>query len=135
MSTVASPDWVAFARDLLLELRPGTALEDVPIDADRSNHESPPFILLGEAPGSVRDPYIGAYMPARLELRSAGNSEEEAAAGYRAASDLLHMRGPLVRPAGKLWKAFDETGPQMTEDPDTKWPIAFGVFDLYMADR
>jgi hypothetical protein len=34
-----------------------------------------------------------------------------------------------------LWRAFDETGPQMTEDPDTKWPVAFGVFDLYMADR
>jgi hypothetical protein len=34
-----------------------------------------------------------------------------------------------------LWRAYDETGPQPSTDPDTSWPTSFGIFDLYMTDR
>ena len=130
-----SPDVVAFARDLLLEFAPGTPLADAVIRADRLEAgDEPPAVLLGDS-GALRHHTLPAFRPARLTVRTFGQSEEEAAALYRAVSDLLHRLGPLVRGGVGLWAAFDETGPQPSIDPDTRWPIAFGVFDLHVADR
>jgi hypothetical protein len=135
MSNPASPDILAFARDLLVELSTGTALEDAVIRADRLEAgDEPPAVLLGEA-GSIRSKTLPAFLPARISVKTFGSDEEEASSLWRAVSDLLHRAGPLVRDGVAMWAAFDETGPQPTTDPDTRWPMVFGVFNLHVADR
>jgi hypothetical protein len=81
MTTAPSPDWVAFARDLLEELKPATPLADVPVDADRSERLEPPFILLGEAPGSAARP-LDRGVPAGA-ARAAIGREHRGAGGSR----------------------------------------------------
>ncbi len=128
------PDPVAFLAELLGSLQPGSALEGVPVLEDRIGAEQPPFLLLQDRL-AVRDRGIGAYLPARVRLAAFGRAPEEAAAMYRAASALLHRKGPVVNDHGRAWRVFEEVGAQPYEDPDTKWPSTFGVFDVYMADR
>lgn len=130
----AGPDPVAFLTTLLEARQPGSPIEGVPLATDRIGVERPPFLLLQDRP-AVRDRGVGAYLPARVRLAAYGRTAEEAAAMYRAASALLHRQGPVVNDHGRAWRVFEEVGSQPTEDPDTKWPITFGVFDLYMADR
>ncbi len=128
------PDPVAFAVGLLESLLPASALAGVPLVSDRIGTEVPPLLLVQDRL-AVRDRGVGAYLPARVRVAAYGRSAEEAAAMYRAASALLHQLGPASNAHGRAWKVFEEVGAQTTEDPDTHWPMAFGVFDLYMADR
>lgn len=134
MITAVDPDPVAFTRDLLDELKPGSAIAAVTVVADRLDNHQPPVILVQDRL-HARARGVGMYNPARVALRVFGQTAEEASAIYRAAALLLHGRGPLSRPRGRVWKVFEEVGAQPTEDPDTHWPVTFGVFDLYMADR
>lgn len=130
----AGPDPVAFTTTLLESLQPASAIEDVPVIADRAGQVEPPFLLVQDRL-AVRDRGVGAYLPARVKVTAFGRSPEEAAAVYREASRLLHQRGPVSNDHGRAWRVFEEVGAQPVEDPDTKWSTTFGVFDLYMADR
>ena len=132
---MSSPDPLAFARDLLLELVPGTALATVPIRADcLEEGDEPPVILLRDA-GALRHRGLPAFHPARVDVVCYGETPEQAASLFRGVSDLLHRAGPLKRDGVALWKAYDETGPSPSVDPDTRWPLAFGVVALHLADE
>lgn len=136
-----SPDPVAFTRGLVLEFKVGTPIQDWPIVADRSA-VAPPAILLGDGP-SHRHPELPLYAPALVTARAYGATEEEAAAGFRALSDILHrlperLGGPITRTgdvAGRAWKIKETTGAVVSQDPDTDWPVAIGAFGLWMADQ
>lgn len=133
---MAAPDPLVFARNLLLTLRAGTAIADWPIDgASLEEGREPPVILLNDG-GGLRDPDLPAFNPYRLAVRSYGTSEEQARSGLRTVSDLLHRRSRTATADGTLLEAFDELGLQPPgRDPDTGWPTADGVIDLYFVDQ
>lgn len=137
MTTVASPDVVAVLRDLLLDLvaadGPASPLTGWDLTSDSTPGQLP-AIALGDA-GWVRDADLGAFNPARVSLRAFAETEEQAAAGYRAASDYLHRVRNLTRAGVGIFEITDETGPQPVPDPSTRWALAFGVLDLVVADR
>lgn len=134
MSAIVDP--VAVLRDLLLELAPGSALAGLPIRTTaRHEGDAPPFVVLAEG-GALRHRSGPVYAPARINLSAWALDADRAAELYRAASELLHRRGPIVRNGAGIFRIYDETGLQAPfEDPDTGWWRAFGVFDLVMVDR
>mgnify|MGYP001216041185 CR=1 FL=1 len=135
---MSQPDVIAFLRALLLELAEGTDIEDVPVRGDRlepgDNPDTVPVILLEDA-GALRGRGVPAYLPYRVMVTAFGRTEKQAADVLRTTTDLLHDYGPLVDDDRVgLWKAFDETGPQPRQEPDTRWAARFSVFALYIPD-
>jgi hypothetical protein len=129
------PDVIGFTATLVDTRKPGTALATVPIrKGSKDEGDVPPFVVLGTA-GAVRSDALPILSPARVQGTVYGRTEWEADELYRALSDLLHRAGPYVTDEAGLYRTYDETGPQPSVDPDTAWPTAFGVFDLYMTDR
>ena len=135
---MTQPDVTAFLRSLLLDEASGTPIEDVAIRCDRlepgDDPDSAPVLLLEEA-GAIRDPAVPVYRPFRVMVTAYGRTEKVAGDILRSTTDILHGIGPLVDADGVgLWNAFDETGPQPRQDPETRWPARFCIMDLYMAD-
>jgi hypothetical protein len=135
MAEVQQPDVVEFVRTWLESQAPGTTLAGTRIRAyEAQGHDEPPYVLLEDA-GWLRDRGVPAYLPFRLSVTAFGRTETEAAALYRSVSNLLHdAKNVLVSGVG-FWGAFDETGAQPRNDPDSRWPARFGITDIYMPDR
>lgn len=130
--TAADP--TLFVKTLLDTDAEDTDIEGVAIRIGRlENADVPPVILLEDA-GWLRDAGLGVFLPARISITAYGRTEAEASSLLRAATDLLHRSGPRVIDGIGMWRAFDETGPQPRDDPDTHWPARFSVTALYMPD-
>ena len=128
--TAADP--IAFLLALLETDAPGTDLEDVPIRVGRiENDDLPPVVLLEDA-GWIGDRYLPVLTPARVSITAYGRSESEASSLLLAARTIYHGQGPRVIDGTGMWKAFDETGPQPRDDPDTHWSARFVVAAIYM---
>jgi hypothetical protein len=133
---VASPDPVAVLRTILLErlTRTGQTVVHV-VGSAREPGIEPPFYVAAEA-GAIHETSAPVLNPARVTLTAWALTEDDAAAAYRLAIDLLHRQGPLVVDGVGVWKVKDETGLQgALPDPDSSWWRASGVFDLVMTDR
>lgn len=129
------PEPVLFVQALLISLQSGTAIEDVAIRVGRLESEDVPPVMLLESAGELRHTSVSAFLPARVSFTTYGRTEDEALLLYRATANLLHRRGPTLLDDGVgMWRAFDETGPQPREDPDTTWSARFGVMAIYMPD-
>lgn len=135
MTEVEQPDVVEFVRDWLEAQSPGTTLEGTRIGAyEMQGYDEPPFVLLEDA-GWLRDRGVPAYLPFRLSVTASGRTRTEAAALYRSVTNLLHNATNVLVDGVGFWGAFDETGAQPREGPESKWPARFGIVDLYMPDR
>lgn len=136
-----SPDPIDFAQDLIASLLPGTDAAGWPVRADNLEPGDAPvrngvgLFLLQEAGGIRAKNGLPAWNPYRVLVKAFGLDGEQAAKGLRIVSDLLHGRGPVTTPKGRLWKAFDETGPQLADEPDTDWAVRFAVFDLHITTQ
>lgn len=130
--TAADP--VAFLMALLAADANGTEIEDVPIRAGRLENADAPPVLLLEASGWLRHDQLPTLLPARVSVTAYGRTEAEADTLLRAATDIFHRQGPRVIDGVGMWRAFDETGPQPRDEPDTRWPARFSVAALYMPD-
>lgn len=129
------PEPILFLQAWLGQLAPMTAIAGVPVRVSRlEDTDKPPAILLENA-GELHDRGLPAFLPARVSFTTYGETEDDAMVLYRTVSNLLHRRGPVRIGDVGMWRAFDETGPQPREDPNTNWPAKFGVIDLYMPDR
>jgi hypothetical protein len=131
-------DPLGFLLSYLTEQAPGTALEGVAIrGGDLQPGDEPPVLLLEEA-GFIRDRSL-PWQAARIQARAIGPlgpaGPRIASELFRAASGIVHGKGPLTRSGTAVAKMFEETGPQPVTNSDTKWPETFGVFVLEMADR
>lgn len=132
---LAVVDPVAVLREVLIDLILGSSIEAVPVRTQRKAGELPPFILLTEG-GSIRHPSVPLYAPARVNFEAWALDEDEAAAIYLAAAQLMHRLGLVIRKGVAIFQCFEETGLQQPfPDPDTGWWRAFGVFDLTMVDQ
>lgn len=128
--TIADP--IQFLRELLIEDAPGTDIEAVEIRVGRlENTDVPPVILLEDA-GWRNATEVAFFNPARVSITTYGRTEAEAKDLYRAATDLLPSHALRVIAGVGTGRAFDETGPQPIDDPDTHWPARFGVAAIYM---
>ena len=131
---MSAADPVLFAQTILLADASGTEIEGLEIRIGRlENQDEPPVLLLEDA-GWLRSDALPAFLPARVSITAYGRSESEASLLLRAATDILHRAGPRIIAGIGLWKAYDETGPQPRDDPDTRWPARFTVAALYMPD-
>jgi hypothetical protein len=128
------PEPVLFVQALLYQLRPNTAIGDVEIRVGRLEREDVPPVILLENAGELSDRSLPAFLPARVSFTTYGRSEDEAILIYRVVHNLLHRRGPTRIENVAMWRAFDETGPQVREDPNTNWTARFGVMGIYMPD-
>lgn len=130
------PDVVEYMRTWLETASTGTDLAGTRILAyEGQGYDTPPFILLEDA-GWLRDRGVPAYLPFRLSLTAFGRTRTEAAALYRSATNLIHdAKNQLGSDGVGFWGAFDETGAQPREGPESKWPARFGIIAIYMPDR
>jgi hypothetical protein len=133
------PDPIAVLRAILLDRVVGTDLAGVAVRDAREEGDAPPYVVLNEG-GDSRLRAGGALWPARVTLSVTAESKGQAAVLWRLASAALHRHGPerLTVDGDQVgvWRIFDETGLQgPVQEPDTSWWRAFGVFDVYMADR
>jgi hypothetical protein len=141
VTIVASPDPLEVFRAVLIARAVDTSLEEIPVRSNERDQDDVPPLLIASEAGALRHASVGAFMPARVGLSGYATTESGAAALYRTASDGLHRVGPLrisIPDFGTVgvWRIYDETGMQRPVlDPDTGWWRAFGVFDIYMADR
>lgn len=110
----------------------GTDLAGIGVRVGRiENADVPPVLLLEDA-GWRNATEVAFFTPARISITAYGRTEAEAALLYRAATDLLPSHSlRVIAGIGSGW-AFDETGPQPRDDPDTRWPARFGVAAIYM---
>lgn len=135
MTEVEQPDVVEFVKTWLDAQKPGTTLADTRIQAyDAQGFDEPPFVLLEDA-GWLRDRGVPAYLPFRLSVTAFGRTQTEAAALYRSVTNLLHNARNVLLDGVGFWGAFDESGSQPRQDPESRWPARFGVTDIYMPDR
>jgi hypothetical protein len=131
---VTAADPVLFAQTIILADAAGTDVDGIDVRIGRlENTDVPPVILLEDA-GWIRSDSLPAFLPARVSVTAYGRSESEASLLLRAAMDILHRAGPRVIDGIGLWRAYDETGPQSRDDPDTRWPARFTVAALFMPD-
>ena len=136
---MSAPDGLGMAKAVIEEYATGTPLAGIPVRCARLEaSDAPPVLLLGDA-GWLRHPTLPMLAPLRLGVTAFGVSERQAVTLWQAASDILHRRGPLIATIDGadvlLYQILDETGPSERDDPDTRWPARYGVFDLFMADR
>jgi hypothetical protein len=133
------PDELGMAKAILEEYATGTPLDGIAIRGARLEPTDAPPVLLLEIAGWLRAPTKLPTMTVRLGVTAYGSTDRQAMTLWRAASDILHRRGPLIATIDGadvlLYQALDETGPSERDDPDTRWPARYGVFDLFMADR
>jgi len=139
VTVIEVPDPVATLRAVLISRVVDTDLEDVQIKDARQDGDEPPFGILAEG-GDTRARSGGAMLPSRVSLSLTAVTAGQAARLWRLASAALHGAGPIrILVDGEwvgVWRIFDETGLQRpVQEPDTAWWRAFGVFDVYMADR
>lgn len=131
---MTQPDVLAFLQSAISD---GLTTSDDPPPPVRNARlevgDEPPCVLLEEA-GFLRDPSLSMYAPYRVSVTTYGRTEFEASELYRRVTDLLHRRGPEIVDGVGLWRAYDETGSQPRDDPDTRWPARFGIVGLYMPD-
>jgi hypothetical protein len=138
--TLAVADPVGLARAALLAAATGTALAGVPIVSNkREEAVDPPYLTLSEG-GDVHAGTLHAYSPARVSITAVAATDGAAAALCRLALLLLNNHAPATYTVDgvllELGGAADETGVQQpVQEPDTSWWRAFGVIDLWMADR
>lgn len=135
MTEVVQPDVPEFMRVWLDAQKAGTSLAGTLIRAyELTGHDEPPCVLLEDS-GWVRDRGLPAYTPFRLSLTTLGRTDKEAATLFRSVTNLMHdAKNVLVNGFG-FWGAFDETGPQPRQAPETRWPARFGIVAIYMPDR
>lgn len=117
----------------------GSALAGVPIrGGSLEPTDEPPAVVLMEA-GEIHSRTL-PWTSVRVQIRAFGplgpQGPRVASALYRTVSDLLHGKGPITTADGqRIARIFDETGPQPTVEPTTRWPEVFGIVDIEMADR
>lgn len=137
-TTYASPP--ILARAVLADCAAGTAIAGVPVMTnDRDPGDAPPYIVLAEG-GDLHFGTLQANNPARVQITGVATTDVAAAALCRAALMLLHDHGPAQFTVDGLVLQFfgagDETGVQQPlREPETLWWRAFGVIDIWMADR
>lgn len=130
-----APEPVLFAQAFLQQFAPDTAIENVPVRVMRLEQDDMPPALLLEPAGEVHERSLPVFLPARVAVVAYALSADAALLLYRTASDLFHRTGPVLIDGIGLFKAFDETGPQPRDEPNTTWHGVFGVIALYMADQ
>lgn len=137
-TTFLSP--TILARAALADVATGTALAGVPVlTNERDEGDAPPYIVLNEA-GDLHSGNLQANNPARVGITGVAMTDVAAAALCRTALMLLHEHPgasyTIDELVYSLHGAGNETGVQQPlREPDTLWWRAFGVIDIWMADR
>lgn len=68
----------------------------------------------------------------RIGYRAYGTTEQDAAALAGELSDVLHIAGPRISPAGvAIYQSREEVGSAAGQDPDTKQPYSSGVIVVH----
>lgn len=137
-TTYLSP--TILARAALADVASGTAIAGVVVMTnEREEADTPPYILLSEG-GDLHRGTLHANNPARVQITGVAVTDVAAVALCRTALALLHdhVRASYMIDglAYQFHGAANETGVQQPlREPDTGWWRAFGVIDIWMADR